>query len=216
MVERRRTPSTVLRSTRNTGTQIHDYTLWQTPDQDTTHRPAVAVGAGSIWVVANDAGKVFRVDPATGSVQATIDVPNAYNIAFGNGAAWTTGSGDMSRIDPATNEVTFTTTLPRVPGPAVDDLQHRRDLDCGHVDGTVFKVDRSGNIAATYNDGRRRSSAPVHGRQGMGRKSGRGNGVGNRRDPRHGADFRGWPSGHEYSRPAMDRCSLVSSSRPMT
>jgi hypothetical protein len=101
------------------------------------HSPtAVAVGAGSVWVaslgswhpgkggvVVNDGpGVVTRVDPATGSVLARIDVGRgATAVAVGAGAVWALGgrgvrSADvLDRIDPSTNRVVDAIRVPRFP-----------------------------------------------------------------------------------------------------
>ena len=63
---------------------------------------ALAAGAGAVWIV-NSSGAVSRLDPARGTVTATIIVgeePRA--IAIGAGAVWVANHGDgtVTRIDP--------------------------------------------------------------------------------------------------------------------
>ena len=51
---------------------------------------------------------VYRIDPATNTVRATIRMPSAVGgLAVGPDAIWTSGWGDgtVYRIDPATNEI---------------------------------------------------------------------------------------------------------------
>jgi YVTN family beta-propeller protein len=67
--------------------------------------------AGTIWVADRRAGRVARIDAATGSVLADIRVgPFPNTIAVGDGAVWVgnEGDGSVSRIDPSTNEVVAT------------------------------------------------------------------------------------------------------------
>ncbi len=63
-----------------------------------------AAGAGSLW-----SSQVKRVDPATGTVTASIPVAGAYQVLFWRGTAWVLAlrrSLTLIRIDPATNQVT--------------------------------------------------------------------------------------------------------------
>ena len=63
-----------------------------------------AAGAGSLW-----SSQVKRVDPATGTVTASIPVAGAYQVLFWKGSAWVLAlrrSLALIRIDPATNQVT--------------------------------------------------------------------------------------------------------------
>jgi DNA-binding beta-propeller fold protein YncE len=63
-----------------------------------------AAGAGSLW-----SSQVKRVDPATGTVTASIPVAGAYQVLFWKGSAWVLTlrrSLTLTRIDPATNQVT--------------------------------------------------------------------------------------------------------------
>jgi DNA-binding SARP family transcriptional activator/ABC-type transport system substrate-binding protein len=66
----------------------------------------VAVGAGSLWV-AHGLSRVARLDPDTGRLLASIEVPAANSVAVGDGSVWVAGSdaGLLARIDPATNSV---------------------------------------------------------------------------------------------------------------
>ena len=81
----------------------------------------VIVGEGAVWAtvhvgrrdrsepIAGRGGQVARIDPATNTVTALLDVgPRPYFLAVGFGSIWTgnaTGAS-VSRIDAATNEVT--------------------------------------------------------------------------------------------------------------
>ena len=75
-----------------------------------------AVGLGSVWVVAQDAGKLVRVDPATSAVAGTADIGvGARLVTSGGGAVWVShyANGTVLRVDPATMAVT---TSPRICG----------------------------------------------------------------------------------------------------
>ena len=67
--------------------------------------------AGTLWVADRSAGRVARMDAATGTVLADIRVgPFPNSIAVGDGAVWVgnEGDGSVSRIDPSTNQVVAT------------------------------------------------------------------------------------------------------------
>ena len=72
----------------------------------------VAVGDGSVWV-AQGLSRVLRLDPATGQVERSFDVPDANVLAFGDGALWIASSdlGTLTKIDPRTNAVAATTRV---------------------------------------------------------------------------------------------------------
>ena len=74
------------------------------------------MGLGSVWVVAQDAGKLVRVDPATSAVAGTADIGvGARLVTTGGGAVWVShyANGTVLRVDPATLAVT---TSPRICG----------------------------------------------------------------------------------------------------
>jgi hypothetical protein len=74
----------------------------------------LAAGEGAMWLSGTDA--IYRLDPATGRRQATIDLPagpcEATDTGFG--AIWTATCNDLGlvRIDPATNRVSGRVKLP--------------------------------------------------------------------------------------------------------
>jgi class 3 adenylate cyclase/ABC-type oligopeptide transport system substrate-binding subunit/streptogramin lyase len=114
---------------------------------------AMTFGDGSLWLAGKDRNQVFRVNPETGALQATIDPVNSWSAAFGNGFVWTGSFGGLSRIDPSSNTAS------------------RTDVPPGHVTaggiavgagfvwtadeskGVVYKVDRNGKVAETYPTG---------------------------------------------------------------
>jgi streptogramin lyase len=80
-----------------------------------------AAGYGAIWVTGQ--GVIYRVDPATAQIVATIAVPGIgikqSHIATGAGAVWATGRDrgrcGVYRIDPRRNRVTAFISLPPTP-----------------------------------------------------------------------------------------------------
>jgi DNA-binding beta-propeller fold protein YncE len=80
-----------------------------------------AAGAGSLW-----SSQVKRVDPATGTVTASIPVAGAYQVVFWRGSAWVLTlrrSLALLRIDPATNHVTGEPVPVGKPVPAGQDTE---------------------------------------------------------------------------------------------
>jgi YVTN family beta-propeller protein len=76
---------------------------------------SIAVTETAVWVHAFDAGTVFRVDPNTNAVVATIDVGQGPgDVAVQGGFVWVLNHGDstVSKIDSQTNKVVATITLP--------------------------------------------------------------------------------------------------------
>lgn len=69
----------------------------------------LAAGYGSIWVVEAFAGRVVRIDPVDGSVQASIDVgERPFKLQPADGSMWQRTGPSYVRIDPQTNTVTGT------------------------------------------------------------------------------------------------------------
>ncbi len=94
----------------------------------------------------------MRVDPTTGEVEQRFgNLPAAYQVAFGDGGAWVvTGNQGVARIDAATGTVTRTP----LPSPSASIA-----VGAGYAwvsneeKGTVYKINRSGQIVATYETG---------------------------------------------------------------
>lgn len=74
----------------------------------------IAVGAGSVWVAGFRENTLARVDPATGTVAATFDIPAPLAVIAGDTAVWVTSmaGSKVVRIDPATNQVAAEVRLP--------------------------------------------------------------------------------------------------------
>lgn len=70
-------------------------------------RSGIAAGAGAVWVTHSCRG-VYRIDPHSGRVTASLPVPDAGDaIAVAGGLVWVTSyHGDLLRIQPRTNKIT--------------------------------------------------------------------------------------------------------------
>ena len=72
----------------------------------------VAIGAGSVWV-AQGLSRIVRIDPASGRVESAVSVPDAREVAFGDGAIWV-AAGDMgvlTKVDPRTGAIVATARI---------------------------------------------------------------------------------------------------------
>lgn len=64
----------------------------------------IAYGAGSLWVPSQPEDTVSRIDPANGTLLATIAYAGKiWRADFGHGALWTAGQTGLARIDPASS-----------------------------------------------------------------------------------------------------------------
>jgi peptide/nickel transport system substrate-binding protein len=122
------------------------------------HPVALATGAGAVWVAAQDAGDVVRIDPRSREPIDTISVGNGPSaIAVGLGAVWTANQqdGTVSRIDPATDRAT--TTVPAGRAPVALATAHGA-LWVADAAGALLRLDpRTGAVTATVRTG----STPV-------------------------------------------------------
>jgi hypothetical protein len=125
--------------------------------------PGVALGAGSVW--AYYGRTLARIEPATGKVVATIDLPNApdHGITSGQGmvandrGVWLNGSSAIWHVDPSTNAVSTLVALQPgyVQSMALDGgtlwvTQTRTNADGGPEPAQLFRVDtRTGEVRAT-------------------------------------------------------------------
>ena len=79
----------------------------------------VVAGAGSIWVASDKTGRIARIDPASNTVVASVQVePGSCYLAFGLDALWAVSgrSQTLQKIDPSTNTTVKTTRLGKQPG----------------------------------------------------------------------------------------------------
>ena len=72
----------------------------------------VAIGAGSVWV-AQGLSRIARIDPASGRVESTVSVPDASEVAFGDGAIWVASGdiGTLTKVDPRTGAILATARI---------------------------------------------------------------------------------------------------------
>ena len=137
-------------------------TTFTDPVLDEMVPQAIAYGEGSLWVtllgihidlsanpaVQFTAGAVVRLDPATGTVQATIPVGRgALDIDVAAGAVWVALAydGAVVRIDPATNTTITTVAVPDPTGVAIGLGAVWVACSCG----TVSRIDPATNAVAT-------------------------------------------------------------------
>jgi DNA-binding SARP family transcriptional activator/ABC-type transport system substrate-binding protein len=112
----------------------------------------IARGAGSLWIASHDESRLLRVDPATGRVVKTISIAYPWAVAYGNGAVWITSYPlGLVRVDPTTNAITAIAAVPQqVTNVAVGG---GFAWATNEFKGTLYKVDQSGKIVATYPTG---------------------------------------------------------------
>lgn len=111
----------------------------------------LARGSGSLWVARHQAGELLRVDPASGKVQKRFaNLSSPYAVRFGDGAAWVVTFDSVKRVDAATNTITSTPLPPPVAELAVGG---GFAWVSNEANGTVYKIDRSAQIVATYETG---------------------------------------------------------------
>jgi streptogramin lyase len=116
----------------------------------------MAAGAGSVWVSSEAEGTVSRIDPATSTIIATIDVTpdgggSSNAIAADDTAVWVVaGILNLVRIDPATNQIVSTT--------AIDQPIDRLVLG----DGTVWLVSSDSNQVRRFDPATNTFSDPAN------------------------------------------------------
>jgi DNA-binding beta-propeller fold protein YncE/tRNA A-37 threonylcarbamoyl transferase component Bud32 len=126
-------------------TRTHDET-------QASYLSAIAVSADGVWVVGDPVDpRLWRIDPATGRLVATIRLPFApTDVAVGDGAVWVTSELDdmLERIDPSTNRVTATIRVGRGAGAVAVGAGAVWVAD--EVDRAISRVDpRATRITAT-------------------------------------------------------------------
>lgn len=108
----------------------------------------IAIGPEAVWVAGEaGGGTVYRIDPATNSVVASISTPNPFatGVEVGHGAVWVPARENrvVYRIDPATNTIVATIQMPS----AIGGLGVGPDAiwTSGFGDGMVYKIDPATN-----------------------------------------------------------------------
>ena len=98
-------------------------------------------GLGSLWV-SSEAGKVYRVDPATMTVQATVTVgDNPLASTWIAGKLWVPNidSGTVSVVDPGAN--TVERTIPVGPSPIAVAAAAGSAWVTSELDGDLWRFD---------------------------------------------------------------------------
>jgi len=102
----------------------------------------VAAGPDSVWLVTDIKGVLSRIDPATNSVAAEIEVaPGSVACVYAEGAVWVSSpeKSVVTRVDPKTNKATD--TIPVGPGPRFITAGAGAVWTLNQGDGTVSRVD---------------------------------------------------------------------------
>ena len=111
-------------------------------------------GDGSLWIARQQAGELLRVDPANGHVQHRFrNLPFAFYVAYGGSAVWVASAHGVSLIDPKTNTITATAPVPQPIGGTNLAVGGGYGWASDETKGTVYKIDRSGQIVSTYETG---------------------------------------------------------------
>jgi DNA-binding beta-propeller fold protein YncE len=108
----------------------------------------VAIGPEAVWAAGEaDGGTLWRIDPETNTVVASISVPNPFStgVEVGHGSVWVPARDNkvIYRIDPATNEVATTIQMPS----AIGGIGVGPDAvwSSGFGDGKVYRIDPATN-----------------------------------------------------------------------
>jgi tRNA A-37 threonylcarbamoyl transferase component Bud32/DNA-binding beta-propeller fold protein YncE len=103
----------------------------------------IAVGAGGLWVLGDPTDPMlWRIDPATGKLAATIRLPFApTDVAVGDGSVWVTSAraNALARIDPSTNHVTA--AIPAGKGAGAVAVGAGSVWVADQVGGTITRID---------------------------------------------------------------------------
>lgn len=117
----------------------------------------LAVGEGAVWVMISQPGNVYRLDPQTGQVTATIPLGKTSgfrgSVAVAEGAVWVGQEKSLFRIDPQTNR--RVSELPIFTSPFT--FSGGRSITAGagavwvaSADGMVYRIDpHTDRVAAT-------------------------------------------------------------------
>ncbi len=133
------------------GREADRYRLTNDPHDDGL--VTLARGDGSLWVARWRAGELLRVDPATGAVEHRLrDLPHDFFVAYGDGAVWVSSANGISRIDPKTNTITANASVPGAQDAHLA-VGGGYAWASNETKGTVYKIDRSGQIVSTYETG---------------------------------------------------------------
>ena len=68
----------------------------------------IAIGAGSLWLITDKVGSLARIDPTSGKILQTVQVPpGSYNPVFSDGRIWVTRfeGSEVTSVDVVTGQV---------------------------------------------------------------------------------------------------------------
>ena len=102
----------------------------------------IATSPDAAWILTDPAGKLTRIDPATNSATAQIDVPpGSAACYYSQGGIWITTPAKnlLTRVDAKTNRVTD--SIPTGPGPRFLTAGGGSIWTLNQGDGTVTRVD---------------------------------------------------------------------------
>jgi len=115
----------------------------------------IAAGAGAIWMASDIKGVLSRIDPATDTVTAEIEIaPGSVSPIFADGAVWITSpeKSVVTRVDPDSNRVTDTIAVG--PGPRFVTTGAGSVWTLNQGNGTVSRIDtKSRKLVATIECG---------------------------------------------------------------
>jgi DNA-binding SARP family transcriptional activator/ABC-type oligopeptide transport system substrate-binding subunit/streptogramin lyase len=131
------------------GNEADRYALTRDPHDD--QLAGLARGDGSLWIARQHPGQLLRVDPTTGAVLHRVsNLSDAYIVAYGDGAAWVAAYDTVARVDAVTNTVTRVALPPPI---AQVTVGGGFAWASNETKGTVYKINQSGQIVATYDTG---------------------------------------------------------------
>jgi streptogramin lyase len=112
----------------------------------------IAASPDSIWMVTNKSGSLARIDPKTGLIRQTVQLPpGSYNPRYSHGVVWVTGidAGVVTAIDARDGAVL--TSTPTGPRP--------RFLTDG--DGAVWTLNQGDGTLTRVNERQKRATATI-------------------------------------------------------
>lgn len=116
---------------------------------------AIAIGAGSVWILTDKLGTLARVDPDTNKIAAEIYVaPGSYCAVFGEDAVWVTSTERnlVTRVDPRTNLVVE--SIPVGKAPRFLSVGEGAVWTLNQKDGSVSRIDpKTNKVVATIEVG---------------------------------------------------------------
>jgi sugar lactone lactonase YvrE len=84
---------------------------------DVPYDKSIAIGEGAVWVMDAQSVRLFKLNPSSNSLIATLEPPSPVGVVTGDGSAWLgpdffRNQGIVSRVDPGTNAVTEFVHMP--------------------------------------------------------------------------------------------------------